>query len=67
MEKSLDKIFLKNSFSMYILTFTKIVIPFLTLPYLTKVLSVDTYGVVAYVESLMGYVQLLIDFRFMFR
>lgn len=66
MEKSLDKIFLKNSFSMYILAFTKMVIPFLTLPYLTRVLSVDTYGVVAYVKSLMGYVQLLIDFGFMF-
>lgn len=65
MEKSLDKIFLKNSFSMYILAFTKMVIPFLTLPYLTRVLSVDTYGVVAYVKALMGYVQLIIDFGFM--
>lgn len=62
----MDKIFLKNSFSMYILAFTKMVIPFLTLPYLTRVLSVDTYGVVAYIKSLMGYVQLLIDFGFMF-
>lgn len=65
MEKILDKIFLKNSLSMYILAITKMVIPFLTLPYLTRVLSVDTYGVVSYVKSLMGYVQLIIDFGFM--
>lgn len=61
----MDKKFLKNSFSLYILAFTKLVIPFLTLPYLTRVLSVETYGIIAYVKSLMGYVQLIIDFGFM--
>ncbi len=45
-------------------SFTKIVLPLVTLPYLARILSVETYGVVAYTRSLMGYFQLFIDFGF---
>mgnify|MGYP003010513076 FL=1 len=61
----MDRIFLKNSLCLYLLSFTKLIVPFLTLPYLTRVLSVDCYGTIAYVKSLMGYVQLIIDFGFL--
>lgn len=41
-------------------------LPMLTLPYLTRVLSVELYGVVAYVKAYTTYVQLLLDFGFLF-
>lgn len=39
--------------------------PLLTLPYLTRVLSVESYGVVSYVKAVMQYMQLVVDFGFM--
>ena len=65
MKLNFDNKFLKNSFYMYLLTFAKIIMPFITLPYLTRVLSVETYGVVVYVKSILRYVQLVIDFGFL--
>ena len=43
----------------------KLIFPLLTLPYLTRILSVETYATVAYVKSAMAYMQLLVDFGFM--
>lgn len=54
----------KNTAMLYLMNIAKLVFPLLTLPYLTRVLSVDTYGVVAYVKSVMQYMQLLVDFGF---
>ena len=54
-----------NILSLYGLSVAKIVFPLLTLPYLTRVLSVDCYGVVAYVKAVMQYMQLIVDFGFM--
>ncbi len=61
----LDIKFLKNVISLYMLTAARILFPLVTLPYLTRVLSLDVYGMVAYVKSLLAYVQILIDFGFM--
>ena len=57
--------FLKNTGYLYLLTIVKIIFPLITLPYLTRVLSVSTYGLVAYVKAYNSYVQLLIDFGFL--
>lgn len=54
----------KNTVMLYILTAAKIILPLITLPYLTRILSEDTYGAVAYVKAFMSYVQLFIDFGF---
>lgn len=54
----------RNSLSLYIMTIAKVVFPLITLPYLTRVLSVESYGVNTYVNSIMSYVQLMIDFGF---
>lgn len=54
----------KNTMMLYVLNITKLVLPLVTLPYLTRVLSVDSYGVVTYIKSIMTYMQLLIDFGF---
>ena len=43
---------------------TKIVLPLVTLPYLTRVLSKDCYGVVSYVKAVMQYMQVVVDFGF---
>lgn len=56
---------LKNIVMLYGFSIAKLIFPLLTLPYLTRVLSVDTYGVVGYVKSIMTYMQLIIDFGFM--
>lgn len=57
--------FLKNTVSLYLMNIVKLLFPLLTLPYLTRVLSTDSYGVVTYVKSFIVYVQLIIDFGFL--
>lgn len=54
----------KNAAMLTILNFTKIIFPFVTLPYLTRVLSTDYYGMVSYVKAVMSYMQTLVDFGF---
>ena len=56
---------LKNSISLYLMNIVKLVFPLLTLPYLTRRLSTDAYGVVTYVKALIVYVQLVIDYGFL--
>lgn len=58
-----SKVF-QNTIMLYIMNIAKMVFPLLTLPYLTRVLSEDMYGLVSYVKSCMIYIQLLIDFGF---
>lgn len=55
-----------NTVMLYLMTIAKIVIPLISLPYLTRVLSVDCYGSVSFVKSLVAYLQILIDFGFCF-
>ena len=60
-----EKKIIKNTSMLYLLNMAKIVFPLITLPYLTRVLSVETYGVVAYVKAFMQYMQLVVDFGFL--
>lgn len=57
--------FWKNTVSLYLMNIVKLVFPLLTLPYLTRTLSTDAYGVVTYVRALVVYAQLVIDFGFL--
>ena len=54
----------KNTSMLYLLNIAKVLFPFLTFPYLTRVLSVDSYALVAYVRAAMQYLQLWVDFGF---
>ena len=54
-----------NTAMLYIMNIAKLVFPFLTLPYLTRVLSVEGYAVVSYVKSVMQYMQLTVDCGFL--
>ena len=56
---------INNTAMLYILTIAKMIFPLITLPYLTRILSKDCYGMVSYVKSCMVYVQLIIDFGFL--
>lgn len=58
------KIIFKNVYMLMLLNIAKILFPFFTLPYLTRVLSTDCYGVVAYVKAVMAYMQIIVDFGF---
>ena len=54
----------KNTTWLMIFYIAKMVFPFITLPYLTRILSTDTYGTVAYVKTVMTYMQIIVDFGF---
>lgn len=54
----------KNTFMLIVFNIAKIVFPFITLPYLTRVFSTNTYGTVAYVKTVMSYMQIIVDFGF---
>lgn len=47
------------------MTAVKMVFPLITLPYLTRVLSIDNYGFVSYVKAFTSYMQLILDFGFL--
>ena len=55
---------INNTIMLMIFQITKIVFPFITLPYLTRILTTDTYGTVAYVKTVMNYLQIFVDFGF---
>ena len=55
---------LENTLMLYVMTFVKLVLPLLSLPYLTRVLSKESYAMISYVKSTMTYMQLIIDFGF---
>ena len=55
----------QNTLMLYIMNIAKLIFPLLTLPYLTRVLSVEKYAMVTYVKALMTYAQLVVDFGFL--
>ena len=66
MASSNNKRVVNNIVMLYIMNIAQLVLPLVTLPYLTRVLSVDGYGVVSYVKSLIVYVTLVIEFGFLY-
>lgn len=54
-----------NTSMLYILNASKLLFPFLTFPYLTRVLSVEGYAVLVYVKAMMSYMLVWIAFGFM--
>ena len=63
--KKESKVLVNNTIMMYILTFAKLIIPLISLPYLTRVLTVECYGSISFVKSLHTYMQTIIDFGFL--
>lgn len=65
MDNKLRKSLLKNTFMLYILTFSSYFLSFIVVPYQTRVLGPDRYGLVGVAAALMVYFQLIIDFGFL--
>ncbi len=61
-----EKIVLKNTFLLYLMTIAKYVFPLLLFPYLTRILGAEKYGIVTYMTAVASYVSLVIDFGFNF-
>ena len=59
-----SKKIVNNTVMLMIFQLAKIIFPFVTLPYLTRVLTTDIYGTVAYVKTVMNYLQIFVDFGF---
>lgn len=54
-----------NTISLYLFNITKMILPLMILPYLTRILSKEAYGVITYVKAVMQYMQLMIDYGFL--
>lgn len=55
----------KNTFWLAIFQLAKMVFPFLILPILTHRLSVETYGSLTFIKTVMNFLQIFLDFGFM--
>lgn len=55
----------KNTFWLAIFQLAKMVFPFLILPILTRQLSVETYGNLTFIKTVMNFLQIFLDFGFM--
>ena len=55
----------KNTIMLYVLTFSTYILSFITVPYQTRVLGKDVYGLIGVSSALMVYFQLVIDFGFL--
>ena len=54
----------KNTSMLYLMNIAKMLFPLVTLPYLTRVLTVECYAIVAYVKAVMQYAQIVLMFGF---
>ncbi len=59
-----NKKFLKNTFFLYIMRFANYVFPMITIPYITRVVGKENYGVYSWSNAIMVYVRMVIDFGF---
>lgn len=64
--RSYDRIVIKNTFFLYIMTGAKFVLPLIITAWLTRRLGPDSYGIISYLTLVMGYFILLFDFGFDF-
>lgn len=55
----------KNTVMLYILTFSGYVFNFITMPYQTRVLGPEVFGVLGFAQACAVYVQLFLDFGFL--
>lgn len=56
----------KNVLSLYSLQFANYILPFVTVPYLLRVLGPEKFGAVSFVQGLMGYFTIIVNYGFDF-
>ncbi len=59
------KTLMKNTVMLYILTFSGYVFNFITVPYQTRILGPEIYGILGFAQACTLYVQLFLDFGFL--
>lgn len=59
-----SKTIVKNGIWMYLLQFFNMVIPLLTLPYVTRILGTSQYGVFSSAFNIVGYAQVIVEYGF---
>jgi O-antigen/teichoic acid export membrane protein len=59
-----NKSLLKNTAMLYVLTACNYIFGFITIPYLTRVLGVTTFGAVGFAQGVTAYIALVLDFGF---
>lgn len=59
------RVLARSTLSMYLLQIAKYIFPFITLPYLARVLGTDGYAIRSYVLSNMTFVSMVAEFGFM--
>ena len=55
---------LKNGIWLYSLQFVNTVLPLLTIPYITRILGPDNYGVFSFALNIVGYMQVVVEYGF---
>lgn len=55
---------LKKSYQYYILQFVNIFFPILIVPFLINKIVIEKYGILAFITSIIGFFQILIDYGF---
>lgn len=63
-DNSLSRVF-SNTVMLYIMQISGYVFPLITFPYLTRVLGPQNYGIMLFVNSLMVYFQMFVDYGFL--
>ena len=63
--KTLKGNLLKNTAMLYILTFSGYVFNFISMPYQTRVLGPEVFGILGFAQACAVYVQLFLDFGFL--
>lgn len=58
----LSPTFVKNTAGLYLDTFTSYLFPLITLPYVVRVLGARGFGMVAFAQSLVSYINVIVDF-----
>jgi polysaccharide transporter, PST family len=66
LNKLLKNVHVRNVAWLYVVQFSSYLMPLITLPYLSRVLSPEKFGLVAYSQSIMWYFVTLTDYSFNF-
>lgn len=59
-----EKTLVKNTFWLYVMQISGYVFPFLTFPYLMRILGPENYGIVVFANAAMFYFQMFLEFGF---
>lgn len=59
------KVLLKNTIMLYVLTFSTYILNLVIVPYQTRILGPEKYGLIGLAVAIVAYVQLFVDFGFL--